>query len=88
MLITIGQLEEWAASKDICKWFVARFPSGGAEYHKVLDALSEEDESYYANYLMDCAGPDYSIVRQFNAPYSGKTLFCAGRIVSNSENLS
>ena len=81
MLITIGQLEEWAASKDMCKWFVARFPSGGDEYQKVLDALSEEDESYYANYLMDCAGPDYSIVRQFNAPYSGKTLFCAGRIV-------
>ena len=56
MLITIGKLNEWAASDDMYKWFVKHFPSGSAEYQDVLDALSEEDEAWLANYLMDCAG--------------------------------
>lgn len=30
MLITIGKLNEWAASDDMCKWFVKHFPSGSA----------------------------------------------------------
>lgn len=58
MLITIEQLEEWAADPYMRKWFVKRFPSGSAEYQAVLDALSEEDEVWWANYLMDSAGSD------------------------------
>lgn len=54
MLITIGKLNEWAASDDLCKWFVKHFPSGSAEHQ---DAISEEvDEAFWVNYLMDCAG--------------------------------
>ena len=55
MLITIDQLKEWAASDDMCKWFMTHFPSGSAEYQDVLDAISE-DEAFWVNYLMDCAG--------------------------------
>ena len=56
MLISIGNLNEWAASDDMCKWFMTHFPSGSAEHQDVLDAISEEDEAFLVNYLMDCAG--------------------------------
>ena len=52
MLISIGNLNEWAASDDMSKWFMTHFPSGSAEYQ---DAISE-DEAFWVNYLMDCAG--------------------------------
>lgn len=85
MLIAIEQLEEWAADPYMRKWFVKRFPSGSAEYQAVLDALSEENEVWLANYLMDRAGADESVIHYLDAPYSGKNLFCAGRLVSHTE---
>ena len=79
MLITVEKLNEWAASDDIVGWFMKHFPSGSAEYQYVLDALSEEDEVFWANYLMDCAGADDSVICCFNTPYSGKVLYRSAR---------
>ena len=81
MKITNDLLKGWNACADGYKWFNDHFPDGEAEYQTVLNALAEDDQPNYANWLMDHAGPDRDAVLEVDAIVDCKNLFFAGRIV-------
>ena len=80
MKITNEMLKCWDACKGGYDWFNAHFPSGEAEYQTILNALAEDDQPSYANWLMDHAGPDNTVL-EVDSIIDCKNLFFAGRIV-------
>ena len=80
MKVTNEMLKCWDACKGGYDWFNAHFPSGEAEYQTILNALAEDDQPSYANWLMDHAGPDNTVL-EVDSIIDCKNLFFAGRIV-------
>ncbi len=80
MKITRELLTDWNACTKGYNWFTSHFPTGEGEYQEVLDALAIENQPQYANWLMNSAGFDESIL-EIDEITDRKHLFFAGSVV-------
>jgi hypothetical protein len=77
MLITLKLLQEKDACADGQKWFVDHFPEGG-EYQTVLDAFAQDNQSDYAQWLLNKMGGTSDVLELDEI--TGNNFFFAGSI--------
>ena len=78
--ITREMLVGWNACKSGMEWFDAKYPNGSGEYQDILNGLAEDDRPNDAEWLMDRAGADDSLI-EVDSIDNVKHFFAAGSLV-------
>jgi hypothetical protein len=79
-MITREMLTGWDACASGMQWFDDKYPNGAGDYQEILNGLAADDRPNDAEWLMDRAGADDSVIEVEDIADT-KHFFAAGSLI-------